>query len=701
MLLANNTLTGYRRAMRFAAAILLALIAATPAWALDRAPKVEARLIAEHSEVAPGGSVRIGLYEKIRPGWHTYWRYPGDSGEPTSITWALPPGWKAGEIQWPYPERLPVGPLMNYGYENSVLLPVAITAPANAPPISTVTLRAHVTWLVCEEVCIPEEQGVEIVLGVGAPGLNTGKADPLFAEWDAKIPHPSPWSARYRATDTDFSLFIAAPELASAGGGSIQFFPNDDGMIENAAEQQIASVDGGLLIATKPGWKLKEAAKRAGVHATSGVLVVTDRNGETRALEIEAKEGAVPAMPAPGGGLLEALLFAFLGGLILNLMPCVLPILSMKALALAGKGGASQRDAFSGTLVYTLGVLLTFSALAVALIVLRAGGEAIGWGFQLQEPIAVGGFALLMVAVGLNLSGVFEVPGIGAGGSLAAHGGWIGSFFTGVLAVAVAAPCTAPFMGVAMGFALTQPAVSALAVFVALGLGFAAPFMLLGIVPATRRFLPKPGAWMETLRQVLAFAMYGTAIWLVWVLSQQAGSDGVLIALVAMLALAFAAWSIGKHQRGAGCIWNVLAAIAFIGALAALPMLRTVTVASPEQSGPVAHEAYTPERLAALRAQSRGVFVNATAAWCITCLVNEKVALSTPGVTDAFKQHNIAYLKADWTNRDPTITALLQSYGRSGVPLYLYFAPGARDAVVLPQILTEGIVTDTLAGKAP
>ncbi len=678
--------------MRWIVPFLL-LLAALPA-AAQPAPKVQAELVTERAYVQPGGTVRVALHETIRPGWHTYWVNPGDSGEPSRLEWKLPPGWKASDIAWPYPKRLPVGPLMNFGYEDEVLLPVTLTAPADAKPGDTVTLTAHATWLVCEEVCIPEEADVSADIVIGP---QDGAADPLFARWHERFPRPSPWPARYQAGEKDFRLFVDSPQIAGANAASVAFFPLTDGYIANAAPQTASAADGGLLIATTSGWKLDTQAKRAKAAAVGGVLVLQDAGGETRALQFSAAPGSVPAAPASGIGLLEALIFAFLGGLILNLMPCVLPILSMKALALAGKGGGARGEALRDSLVYALGVILSFAAFAIALLALRAGGEAVGWGFQLQEPIAVAAFAALMFAIGLNLSGLYDVPGFGGGGSLAARGGAAGSFFTGVLAVAVAAPCTAPFMGAAMGYALTQSAAVSILVFLSLGAGMAAPFVLLGAVPALRRWLPRPGAWMETLRQVLAFAMYATAIWLVWVLAQQSGADGVLYVLVAALALGFALWAYGRRQRGAGRVWLVLGLLGALGAFAALATIRGGEPSAVQNAGPIPHEAYSAERLAALRAEKRGVFVNATAAWCITCLVNEKVALSTPGVAAAFKNGKIAYLKADWTNRNSAITELLQSFGRDGVPLYLYYAPGARSAVVLPQILTEGIVTETLA----
>jgi thiol:disulfide interchange protein DsbD len=453
------------------------------------------------------------------------------------------------------------------------------------------------------------------------------------------------------------------------------------------------------------------AEKRSAVDSIKGILVLTGSDGRVDALDLEAIPGPVPAAAlALAGesdlGLLTAMLFAVLGGLILNLMPCVFPVLSMKALALAAKRDAPDAARVSA-LAYGAGVLVSFVALAGVLIALQAGGAAVGWGFQLQQPLFVTLLALLMFAVGLNLSGLYEIGGgalAGAGEKLTHASGAAGSFFTGVLAVVVATPCTAPFMGAAMGYALTQNAVFALAVFLALGIGFALPFVLLGVFPRALGFLPKPGAWMTSLRQILAFPMYGAAIWLVWVLSLQAGPDGLLVGLASALALAFGLWALGRAQMSDGFgrrAGYATAAIAVLGAAALTSYTGTfsppaVAATQATAESVIAYEPYTAARLEALRAEGRPVFINATAAWCITCLVNERVALSGDGLKTEFEQKKVAALKADWTNGNAEITALLQAQQRSGVPLYLYYAPGAQTPVVLPQILTESIVLSAL-----
>jgi thiol:disulfide interchange protein DsbD len=677
----------------------------------DAKPKVVASLVPERASIAPGGTLAIALNEVIRKDWHTYWVNPGDSGAPTQIKWHLPPGWSAGAIQWPYPKRLPVGPLMNFGYEDEVALISDVKAPADAKPGDKATLSADVMWLVCSDVCIPEETHVTLPLTVTAsPPPPDEKTAAFFAAARNKLPHASPWRAVYDAGDKRFALLVESPELASARPREAALYPYADGLVESAAPQQLGTSDKGFVVQSATGYKLANKDKRAAIGKFAGLLVLTGADGRVDALNVDAEPGVVPlesvtlADDRANQDLWNILLFAFLGGLILNLMPCVFPVLSMKALALAAKRDAPPA-ARRSALAYGAGVLLSFLALAGALIGLRAGGAALGWGFQLQQPMFVMALALLMFAVGLNLSGLYEVGGarvMNAGGSLTQKKGGGGSFFTGVLAVVVATPCTAPFMGAAMGYALTADANIALAVFAALGLGFAAPFMILGLVPGALRVLPRPGPWMTTLRQLLAFPMYGAGVWLVWVLSLQTGSEGVLTALAAALVLAFGLWVYGRSQgttgvrRFAGLATAALALLA-VGVLAPRAgMGAPPAAAGPPAKGALAYESFSVERLQNLRAEGRPVFINATAAWCITCLVNEKIALSSGRLVKAFADRNVAALKADWTNQDASITQLLASHGRSGVPLYLYFPPGAGAAKVLPQLLTESTVMAAL-----
>jgi thiol:disulfide interchange protein DsbD len=684
--------------------IALSLLAATPALApayaqaIDEAPKVHARLVAEDLSVPPGGTITVALEENIRDGWHTYWINPGDAGAPTEIKWTLPQGWSAGAIEWPTPKRLPVGPLMDYGYEGKPWLLQKLTVPADAKLGDTVTLKAAVDWLVCKDICVPEETTLTLPLKIGPLSPDPAVAKD-FAAARNLLPVASPWKLSYALKKT-LDIYVAAPALASAHPVEASFFPDKPGIVKGSAPQTMGFSKDGLVLRLQPG------DKATANGPLTGVLVLKSSDSSIQALDVSAPVGPVPQVfggesggPAEAGiGVVLAMVFAFIGGLILNVMPCVLPILAMKALALAGQGGGGHEAAKEG-FSYSAGAILSFLVFGLVIVLLRQGGAVVGWGFQLQEPIAVAGFALLIFAVGLNLSGVFEVGSVTVGDSLAQRSGATGAFFTGVLAVAVAAPCTAPFMAAALGFALTQSVVSAMLIFFALGVGFALPFLILGLWPKALAFLPKPGTWMLRLKQFLAFPMYGAAAWLVWVLAQETGANGVALVLAAFVALALAAWlwtSTRDLQVTGRGIGTVAAILVFLAGVYGVSLLHAVS-ATPQPSAATANaEPFTPERLASLRASGKPVFVDATAAWCITCLVNEQAVLSRPDVQAAFNDRHVAYLVADWTNRNDTITKMLSENGRSGVPLYLYFAPGADKPVILPQILTESGVLDAV-----
>lgn len=692
-----------------AAVLCLAGVGPAHAAAVDTG-HLEAELVAQTDGVAPGGSTYVALRQKIDRGWHTYWRNSGDSGEATRIAWTLPAGWRAGEIVWPTPERKPTGPLMNYGYAGEVLLPVKITAPAAARPGQSVTLKAQAAFLVCADICVPEDATLELTLPVtaGAPP----KAAPFgaaIARAVSEAPKSAGLAAAFDVQPDGLKLAVAGAPLAGADMADAYFYPFAATVIDHAKPQAIETGPRGLTLTLTPGYDFQGATPP---QALDGVLALKGRAYEIHAVRGPAPAGAaglgVPAARAGGsgglGGLAGAALFALLGGLILNVMPCVFPVLAMKAASLAGQAEAGDQARRQGV-AFGAGVLVTFLALAGLLIALRMAGSAVGWGFQLQDPPVVGALALLMLAVALNLSGVFEVGTSlqGVGGSLADRGGLAGAFFTGVLAVAVAAPCTAPFMGPAMGWALTQPPAAALVVFAALAIGFAAPFVAVAFAPGLLSRLPRPGAWMETFRKALAFPMYGAAAWLVWVLTIQAGEAGLARFLAAALALAFAAWLAGLAQRRHLAGGRALVPIALAGAFAVAGFAGALTLRQAETEGgaaELASDAYSPARLAELRSQGRPVLVNYTAAWCVSCQVNDRVALSTRGVADALAQANGAYLKADWTRRDPGIAAELARYGRAGVPLYLVYDAKGGEPAILPSILTEGIVVNAIRRAA-
>ncbi len=686
--------------MRFLAGLFLALMMALPAAAQappGPAKHVVVELVAERQGIAPGETIHIALRQQIQPHWHTYWRNSGDSGEPTQIKWTLPDGWQAGGFIWPTPVRIAVGPLMNYGYQGEVLLPMTLTAPANAKAGDKVTLKAAVSLLVCADVCVPEDAALTLTLPVTAA---TASEDPKWGDVIeaavAAAPKPAALNAVFQPKGAGVALAVTGAVLKGADMAGAYFYPFESTVIDHAKPQTIERGPEGLTLTLSPGYAFqggKAPASLAGVLAVGG-----------KAYEIAASAGAPPASasglgPPPlkveGGdnlGLAAAALFAFLGGLILNLMPCVFPILAMKAASLAGHGGGDHGEAHRQGLAFGLGSVLTFLGLAAGLIALKAAGSAVGWGFQLQSPPVVAVLCLLMLAVALNLSGLFEVGTSlqGAGSGLASRGGSLGAFFTGALAVVVAAPCTAPFMGPALGWALTQTPAAALAVFLFLGLGFAAPFVLVAYAPGLLSRLPKPGAWMELFRKALAFPMYGAAAWLAWVLAQQAGPEDLAKLFAAGVVVGLAAWLAGLAQRRAALGGKPIVLTAGAGLLAALAVAAVVW--PQDKAAELPTEPYSPARVAELRAQGRPVFVNYTAAWCVSCQVNDKVALSTHKVAQAFARHKVAYLKADWTKRDADIAAELAAHGRAGVPLYLVYGTKGGEGVILPSILTPDIV---------
>ncbi len=681
-----------------AAALVAAGAPAALALPAPASPLVAVELLAETQSIAAGRTFWVALRQAITPGWHTYWMNPGDSGEPPRIEWTLPAGFTAGEIQWPPPERIAAGPAMSYGYSREVVLPIAVTAPPGLAPGGRVTLRGRASWIVCEKTCVPEEAPIALTLPVTAtmPALDPRGA-PLIAAARRTVPAPSPWPASFVATPEHVTFAIAARGLDAQRVSEAWFYPARWGAIEHAAPQRWRIDDAGLTLEVARG-PLPEAV----AGPVEGVLVVSERldGGVAR------QAFAVRAEPHAGSGglsLLQAAALALAGGLVLNLMPCVLPVLSVKALGLVRHASGRRAALRAHGLAYTAGVLASFTLVAGTLIGLRAGGQQLGWGFQLQSPLFVTLLAYVLFVMALSLSGAVVVGArwTGAGQALAARGGYAGSFFTGALATVAATPCTAPFMSAAVGYAATQPWTSALLVFEALGLGLALPYLLLTLVPAWQRLLPAPGSWMVRLEQLLAFPLYASVAWLVWVVSQQAGSAGVAAALAGLVLIAFAGW-VYQVSRAAGGRWRRVATagvvalgVAAIGAPALDSLVDTRAAARVARADGGAWEPFSPQRLAELRAAGRPVFVNVTAAWCLTCLVNERVALRSAAVTDAFARKGVVRLKADWTTRDPAITHVLGSFGRNGVPLYLLYPPGAAaEPTVLPQILSESVVVD-------
>jgi thiol:disulfide interchange protein len=661
--------------------------------------QVRAELLAHAPEgIAPGRPLWLGLRLEHIPHWHTYWKNAGDSGLPTNFSWTLPAGATAGEIDWPTPKRLPIGPLLNFGYDGVVLLPVPVTL---ASPVgSPLHVKLEADWLVCKIECIPQSGIFEIDLPTGGP--IAANADD-FADALADRPTTLAGVNSTARIENGALRFEVRGMPAALRGQRASVFPEMAGVVDNPAQvEQSWERD-----AWQARWPL--SAQRSESPAALPLVLAFEGGSNVRvvAAVVNAWPGATAAATATATaqqatatsaavstpisqvGFLTALLFALLGGVILNLMPCVFPVLSLKVLSIAQHAG-SPRERWTSALAYTAGVVLAFLALAGLLIAARAGGEHLGWGFQLQSPGTVAALAALFTVIGLNLAGVFEFGSMLPSGiaSLRARDPTLDSLLTGMLAAAVASPCTAPFMGAALGAALTWPAAQGLSVFAALGLGVALPYLLASAVPAIGRWLPRPGRWMQTFKVALAFPMFATVIWLTWVLGQQVGIDGAAALLVALLALALAAWWWDRRpeKTPARVLSSVAIVIVPVVAFAwAAPLWRPVApeTRAAANAGEL-WQPWSPQKVAELRAAGRRVFVDFTAAWCVTCQYNKRTTLADPEVLTAFEANRVVLLRADWTSRDPIIAAELQRLGRSGVPVYVFY-----EGASAPRLLSE------------
>ena len=644
-----------------------------------RSERVVATLVSDSDHVAPGQPIHLGLRLRMKAGWHTYWSNPGDAGTPPEVTLTVPVDAKAGAIEWPTPQRLPEGPVMTYGYTGEIVLPVTVT-----PGTGDFTVVANASWLVCEKICVPEEGVFNLHLPSGAVAASAEA--PLFAAVAARQPRPSPFEALV-APDGTLSLMGAG--LSRATVQDAWFFPSEWGSVDQVAPQPVRVEPGTVRIGLTPGSAFKPGA------GLEGVVVLRDLGGQESYLQVAARPGGMTSSMSP---VWQTLLLALLGGLILNLMPCVFPILAMKAVGIAHLRGESRGTVRLHAASYTAGVLVAFGGLGGMLLALRAAGIAAGWGFQFQSPVFVAAMAWVLFLVGLNLSGVFQLGSglVGAGQGLASRQGHAGSFFTGLLAVLVATPCTAPFMGAAVAAASAAPPATAVVIFLAMGLGLAAPYAILVLIPSLVRHLPRPGPWMDVLKSVMAFPMYAAAAWLLWVISLQAGPDGVLATAAGLVLLGFSGWAYGLAQQSGRRLGYAAAIVGVLVAVAVLPALGRAEPGAVKALD-AGIEPFTPARLDALRAEGRPVFVNMTAAWCVTCLVNERIALSPEPVRRAFAERRVAYLKGDWTRGDPAITAFLRAHARDGVPLYVLYPSGREEPAVLPQILTEADMLDRLS----
>jgi thiol:disulfide interchange protein DsbD len=676
--------------------------------------QVRAELMAHAPDgVDPGKTVWVGLQLAHQPQWHTYWKNSGDSGQPTSLTWTLPTGVLAGDIAWPLPVKIPIGTLANYGFDGTVLLPVPLTITPDFKPNALapeLEVKLQASWLVCKQECVPQDG--QFVLRIPTKGSTALNSAAFNASFKAQ---PKALKDVGSITIEGNSLKVSVPSLpASLRGKTLDFFPETPEVIETAAKWN-QSWQGDVWTAAVP-----IAAQRNASPTTMPVVVAGQVGNERQGFVTQAKvAGEWPKLATPGANLgvpaaatqsitppptsqnlpsslWLALLGAFLGGMILNLMPCVFPVLAIKVVGFA-RHGAHQRNQRIGGLAYSAGVVLSFVALGALMLSLRSAGEQLGWGFQLQSPLVVAGLAALFTVIGLNLAGLFEfgqwVPSSVA--TLEAKNPSIDAFLSGVLAVVIASPCTAPFMGASLGLALALPAPQALSVFAAIGVGMALPYLAASWSPKLANMLPRPGAWMDTFRHAMAFPMFATVVWLVWVLGQQTGIDGASALLALLLALSLVIWALGLHGRS-----RVIATTISIAALGGLTVSigKNITQAS-EPVGAVSStalwQAWAPGKVEQVLA-SGPVFVDFTAAWCVTCQYNKKTTLANANLLADFAARKVTLLRADWTRRDPAITAALAQLGRNGVPVYVLYKAGSTP-VVLSEILSVNEVLNALA----
>ncbi|CAN7334479.1 protein-disulfide reductase DsbD family protein [Massilia sp. LjRoot122] len=650
-------------------------------------------LVHAPSGVKPGAEVWLGLRILHDPGWHTYWLNPGDSGLPTTMAWTLPAGVTAGAIAWPTPKQMPLGPLMNYGYDGELLLPVRLSVPASwqGGPLP-VKLRAD--FLICEEACIPEFAELDTELTPGPASAHAALFERAFRTAPLAVPGLGA-SARIENN----ALVIEATGLPSAyRGRPLQLFPENGGVLEHPAPLA-QEWQGEKLVLRAP-----LSAQRSDSPAAMDAVITADHKAPGVRIGFaiagtwpQAGAAAPPAAESARPWLL-VLAFAFLGGAILNLMPCVFPVLSLKVLGFAQHGG-ERRRIVAGGFAYTAGVIASFLLLAALLLALRASGEQLGWGFQLQSPLFVAALAVLFTLIGFNLAGLFEFNNMLPDRLLnaRARNPVLDDFLTGVLAVAVASPCTAPFMGAALGAALAQPAPQALSVFAALGAGMAAPYLAASLFPGLARLLPRPGPWMARFKTFMAFPMFATVVWLLWVLGLQAGPDAIAAVLGLVVAAAFGVWVLGIPARssagksiGIGAAGLAVAGAAFW----AWPAFQGAPATAPAAAG---WQAWSPQALAQARQEGRPVFVDFTAAWCVTCQYNKRTTLADPGLMEDFRARKVVLLRADWTRRDETITQALKELGRSGVPVYALYRDGAGQATLLSELPSVEEVRQALA----
>jgi len=681
-----------------------------------RTDYMDTEFIAEMTSIQPGQPFWVALRMKMDEHWHTYWRNPGDSGLPTEIEWTLPEGFKAGEIQWPYPQKIVLEMLATYGHEGEIFLMTEITPPATLSIHQQIDIHAYATWLVCDEICLPGESNYTITLPVKNESSEADKKwTDAFAEAREKLPVSiDEWKIAFSLTDSTVLLHATPPVWFTGSLSEVAFYPFEESLIDYVSPQQLHHTAEGYLLTMERSIYMPSSPEKV-----EGVLMSGDGwRGESSEKAMVIMAAREESLPAPIAAAIKidgemtsiwlALAFAFIGGLILNLMPCVLPVLSIKILGFVHQARDTNRKSWQHGLMFTGGVLLSFLSLAGALIAFRAGGEQLGWGFQLQSPLFLVIVSSFIFLFGLSLFGVFEIGTsmTGIGGKVDNKSGLGGSFLTGIMATLVATPCTAPFMGPALGFALTQSDGQSLLIFAFLGLGMAAPYMILASVPSLLKFVPKPGAWMESFKQFMGFMMMATVVWLVWVLSLQTDPNLVAIVLCLFVLLGLGGWIFGRWggiaaSNRSRLIARACAVIIMAGSLTVtlsiMPASSSQVARVSSDSSGLEWEPFSQQRVDELRTAGQPVFIDFTAAWCLSCQVNKRIALHNSQVVEKFESLGVTVIKADWTSRDPAITQALARFGRNSVPLYVLYT-GDPDAQpeILPEILTPGIVLEAL-----
>jgi thiol:disulfide interchange protein DsbD len=680
---------------RILSSAVLAILGFAAALPPARA-QVAASLVAADTSVRPGAPITVALRLVHQPHWHTYWLNPG-TGLPTSIAWTLPAGWKAGDIQWPAPKVLfdTRGNLIGNGYDGDLLLPVTLTPPSDLEPGSAVELRAKADWLMCQDVCIPGKAALSLSLPVsGGDAAPDPEWGPRIRAVVAQLPSADPSWAAWATRGPAAVTLVLRPQGAGAGPApapsDLHFF-SDDGTVAYDLPQPAATDGHGGFAITLPISPdgPKDAPRLLGVLSSSRGW---RGDGTLPGLRIDVAFGAAPG----AGGLAGTLALAFVGGLILNLMPCVFPVLGIKILGFVNQAGSDRRKVTLHGIVFTSGVLVSFWILAAILSVLRAGGSQLGWGFQLQSPGFVFSLAAAMLAFALNMSGVFEfgLTATGIGSQLQSKSGLAGSFLTGALATVAATPCAAPFLAPALGAALALPTGQSFSIFTAIAIGLSAPYLLLSAFPSAVKVLPRPGAWMETFKQLMAFPLYATVAYLVWVLAGQVTETGLLGALFGLVLVAMGVWAYGRW-----CAFGASAGRARFGMVACVALIALGAWTGwprPAAPGDIVWEKWSPEAVEKLRSEGRIVYVDFTARWCATCQANKRLVFHSEDVLRAFHEKNIATLRGDWTNKDPQITAELAKYNRAAVPFNVIWLPGRPDPVTLPELLTPSAVLDAL-----